>query len=620
MSSAPSADLFQPLKEDDPAVVGGYRLAAVLGAGGMGKVYLTYTPGGRPIALKVIRPEFSEDPEFRRRFQQEVHAAQRVQGLYTAPVIDCDTEGAQPWLATAYVPGPSLAHAVSRHGGLPLRSVLLLTVGVAEALHVIHGAGIVHRDLKPANVLLASDGPRVIDFGIARAADATALTGNGVTVGTPSFMAPEQAAAGTVTPATDIFALGQIAAYAAIGAPAYGDGPSHAVLYRIVHEDPDLSRLPEELRPLVTRCLSRDPADRPTLPEVIELCHELSPTPLRQGEDWLPQAVAGSITERLKLPEPAKTPPPQPTAPPTPTEHSPHTPPPGAAGPYAPTGFGPPSAPTQTAGSAPGMMPPGYRTPPPTPAPGYHTPPPVNHGTPPPFSHGTPPPFSSGGFVPTPPPVIGGPQPWGMPPQPKKRRPGLIVAASIVGAIVVLAVIGALVPDDSEKDDAKSPGTSSSGGGSSDGGSSGGKDRPDPKPVSYQGIDITDNYYVMLADAPPNPIDGEDSGASYSGGDLFYDYSDGADLENRLGTDNGKLVLLNNSQKGSLETCRGETRYTEEIGLDQLTNGSQVCVMSNSGHVAVATYRGKSGANDPSRYLTLDLTIWRNAEPPKDDE
>ncbi|MFD7840578.1 serine/threonine-protein kinase, partial [Streptomyces sp. NPDC059761] len=358
--SAPSADLFQPLRPDDPATVGGYRLTAVLGAGGMGKVYLSYTPGGRPIALKVIRPEFSEDPEFRRRFQQEVRAAQRVQGLYTAPVIDFDTEGTRPWLATAYVPGPSLAHAVAQYGRLPLRSVLLLAVGVAEALHVIHGAGIVHRDLKPANVLLAADGPRVIDFGIARAADATSLTGSGVSVGTPAFMAPEQASAGTVTAGTDIFALGQIVAYAAIGAPAYGEGSSHAVLYRIVHEDPDLSTLPEELRPLVTRCLSRDPADRPTLAEVIQMCHDLSPDPLRQGEDWLPRAVAGSITERLRLPEPAKTPPPQPAAAPTPTptEVSPQPPAQGAP-PATPAGLGVGAAPPPTPPRAPGRVTPG---------------------------------------------------------------------------------------------------------------------------------------------------------------------------------------------------------------------------------------------------------------------
>lgn len=160
----------------------------------MGKVYLSYTPGGRPVAIKVIRPEFGEDAEFRRRFAQEVQSAQRVQGLFTAPVIDADTDGAQPWLATAYVPGPSLADAVVAHGALPVETVLLLIAGMAEALHVIHGAGIVHRDLKPSNVLLAADGPRVIDFGIAHAADATSLTGSGVTIGTPSFMAPEQAA------------------------------------------------------------------------------------------------------------------------------------------------------------------------------------------------------------------------------------------------------------------------------------------------------------------------------------------------------------------------------------------------------------------------------------------
>ncbi len=426
MSSASSTDPFQPLKADDPAVVGGYRLAAVLGAGGMGKVYLSYTPGGRPLAIKVIRAEFGEDPEFRRRFQQEVRSAQRVQGLYTAPVIDSDTEGAQPWLATAYVPGPSLAHAVARHGGLPLRSVLLLTVGVAEALGVIHGAGIVHRDLKPANVLLAADGPRVIDFGIARAADTTALTGTGVSVGTPAFMAPEQAAAGTVTPATDVFALGQIAAYAAIGAPAFGEGPSHAVLYRIVHEDPDLSRLPDELRPLVSRCLSRDPADRPALADIIRMCHEISPEPLRQGEDWLPQEVAGSITERLRMPAPAPTPPPQPSAAPTPTEFAPGnapTPPPGGPT-YTPTGYAVASAPTQTgpgtpgAPGAPGSVPPGpwqrhaYQQ-------GHPTPPPQPSG----FQQ---PGFQQSGFQ----------QPgWGssgfQPAAPRRKRPGLVVGASI---------------------------------------------------------------------------------------------------------------------------------------------------------------------------------------------
>ncbi|MFH9499141.1 protein kinase [Streptomyces globisporus] len=614
MSSASSTDPFQPLKADDPAVVGGYRLAAVLGAGGMGKVYLSYTPGGRPLAIKVILAEFGEDPEFRRRFQQEVRSAQRVQGLYTAPVIDSDTEGAQPWLATAYVPGPSLAHAVARHGGLPLRSVLLLTVGVAEALGVIHGAGIVHRDLKPANVLLAADGPRVIDFGIARAADTTALTGTGVSVGTPAFMAPEQAAAGTVTPATDVFALGQIAAYAAIGAPAFGEGPSHAVLYRIVHEDPDLSRLPDELRPLVSRCLSRDPADRPALADIIRMCHEISPEPLRQGEDWLPQEVAGSITERLRMPAPAPTPPPQPSAAPTPTEFAPGnapTPPPGGPT-YTPTGYAVASAPTQTgpgtpgAPGAPGSVPPGawqrhaYQQ-------GHPTPPPQPSG----FQQ---PGFQQSGFQ----------QPgWGssgfQPAAPRRKRPGLVVGASIFGALVVLGVIGSLLPDDPDTSGKGDRATSSSAGAGSSGSGSADKARGkpvDPRPVSYQGIDVTANYALKLADHPPRPVEDEDSGVSYGKGD-FYFYRDELFGDERVGSANGKLVVLKNSQKGSLEVCRQETRFTEKIELEQLTSGSQICVLSKAGHIAVVTYRGKSGADDPSRYITIDLTVWRNAEEAK---
>uniref|UniRef100_UPI0039F5F001 serine/threonine-protein kinase n=1 Tax=Streptomyces sp. KLOTTS4A1 TaxID=3390996 RepID=UPI0039F5F001 len=307
--------VFKPLEGDDPRAVAGYRISARLGAGGMGKVYLSYTPGGRPVAIKVIRPELSEDAEFRRRFRQEVQSAQRVQGLYTAPVIDSDAEGDNPWLATAYVPGPALSAAVIEHGRLPSETVLLLVAGIAEALHVIHGAGIVHRDLKPSNVLLAADGPRVIDFGIARAADATSLTGSGVTIGTPSFMAPEQAAGRPCTPATDVFALGQVAAYAAIGKPAFGEGTSHGVLYRIVHERPDLTGLPEELRELVTRCLAKDPAERPSVMEVISLCQAANAeTVLRRPEDWLPRAVADDITQRAAAPAPVQTPPPAPVA------------------------------------------------------------------------------------------------------------------------------------------------------------------------------------------------------------------------------------------------------------------------------------------------------------------
>ncbi|MER7700508.1 serine/threonine-protein kinase [Streptomyces sp. NPDC096095] len=614
MNSAFSTDPFQPLKADDPAVVGGYRLAAVLGAGGMGKVYLSYTPGGRPLAIKVIRPEFSEDPEFRRRFQQEVRAAQRVQGLYTAPVIDSDTEGPQPWLATAYVPGPSLAHAVARHGRLPLRSVLLLTVGVAEALGVIHGAGIVHRDLKPANVLLAADGPRVIDFGIARAADTTALTGTGVSVGTPAFMSPEQAAVGAVTPATDVFALGQIAAYAAIGAPAFGDGPSHAVLYRIVHEDPDLGRLPAELRPLVTRCLSRDPADRPALGDILRMCHEISPEPLRQGEDWLPQAVAGSITERLRLPAPASTPPPPPSTAPTPTQFSPGPQEPGPdRHPYTPTGYAVAAAPTQTGPAAPGApgVPPGGPGVPGVPG---HWPRNTHPQGQPAPAHHHPSGFAQPGHRPPGSQQSGWGSPGVQPAAPRPVRTGLIVAASVVGALVVLGVIGALLPDDPDTS-GKGDRSRASNGGASQGGSGdeAGKEPVDPEPVSYKGIDVTANYALQLADHPPRPLEDEDSGVMYGKKD-FYFYRDSLFGDEQVGSANGKLVVLKNAQKGSLKVCREETRYTEKIGLDQLTSGSQICVLSKAGHIAVVTYRGKSGPNDPSRYITVDLTVWRNAE------
>ncbi|MEU6865808.1 serine/threonine-protein kinase [Streptomyces sp. NPDC046876] len=267
-----TTEVFGPLQGDDPRSVAGYRLAARIGAGGMGRVYLSHTPGGRPVALKVVRPELAEDPDFRRRFRREVEAARRVRGAYTAELIDADADGTQPWLATLYVPGPSLAEAVARRGPLPVPAVLWLMAGVAEALQAIHGAGVVHRDMKPSNVLLAADGPRVIDFGISLASGVSSHTAAGTAVGTPAFMAPEQAAGGEVTPATDVFALGQTAAFAALGETLYGDGPQLSVLYRIVHSAPDLSGLPEALRPLIARCLAADPAERATPAEIVHAC------------------------------------------------------------------------------------------------------------------------------------------------------------------------------------------------------------------------------------------------------------------------------------------------------------------------------------------------------------
>ncbi|MFJ3858522.1 serine/threonine-protein kinase [Streptomyces sp. NPDC090085] len=298
--------VFEPLQGDDPAVVGGFRLVARLGAGGMGRVYLSHTAGGRPVALKVVRAELAEDVSFRRRFRREVEAARRVRGAYTAELIDADVEGVPPWLATVYVPGPSLSEAVERRGPLPVAAVLWLMAGVAEALQVIHRAGVVHRDLKPSNVLLAADGPRVIDFGISLASGTTAATATGDAIGTPQYMAPEQALAGETSAATDVFALGQTAAYALLGEALYGGGPAVAVLFRIVHESPDLTRLPAQVRPLIARCLAADPADRATPAEIIRWCRQqLGEEARADGGPAVWREVAGpEVTVPAPLPEP----------------------------------------------------------------------------------------------------------------------------------------------------------------------------------------------------------------------------------------------------------------------------------------------------------------------------
>ena len=211
----------------------------------MGRVFLGVSPGGRPVAVKAIRAELAADPEFRTRFGREVAAARRVSGVYTAQVVDADVDGPVAWMATAYVPGPSLAEAVDTHGPLPEPSLLALAAGLAESLHAIHAAGVVHRDLKPSNVLLAEDGPRVIDFGISRAVEAaTMLTQAGLVVGSPGFMSPEQATGYEVGPPSDVFNLGAVLAFAATGEGPFGTGTTAAMLYRVVHGTPSLDRVP----------------------------------------------------------------------------------------------------------------------------------------------------------------------------------------------------------------------------------------------------------------------------------------------------------------------------------------------------------------------------------------
>src|SRR5690348_4441431 len=235
----------------------------------MGRVYLGRSPGGRQVAIKVIRPELAEDADFRARFAREVSAARKVSGIFTASVVDADLNGPVPWLATSYIAGPSLADAVATHGPMPESVVLRLTAGLAEGLSAIHAAGVVHRDLKPSNVLLADDGPRLIDFGISRSMETSALTQTGTVVGSPGFMSPEQTQGREVGPPSDIFSLGAVLTFAATGEGPFGQGSTVALLYRVVTSQPNTARLPGGLRPLAEHCLAKDPRQRPTAAQLL---------------------------------------------------------------------------------------------------------------------------------------------------------------------------------------------------------------------------------------------------------------------------------------------------------------------------------------------------------------
>ncbi len=282
--------MLEELLPGDPVQVGPYRLTGVLGSGGMGRVFLGWSSGGRPVAVKVIRPELASDPEFRARFRREVAAARTISGLYTALLVDTDTDSKMPWLATAYVDGPPLSEAVTRYGPLPAGSVRALAAGLAEALTAVHAQGLVHRDLKPSNVLLAADGPRVIDFGISRAADTTTVTSTGQSVGSPGYLSPEQAMGEDVGPASDIFSLGAVLAFAATGTGPFGAGSLPALVYRVVHQPPALDEVPAELRPLIERCLAKDPGDRPAAADLLAELADVQP-----GAQWLPAAITAAL-------------------------------------------------------------------------------------------------------------------------------------------------------------------------------------------------------------------------------------------------------------------------------------------------------------------------------------
>ncbi|MEV4790201.1 serine/threonine-protein kinase [Streptomyces tuirus] len=474
--------------------IGAYRLLARLGAGGMGHVYLARSERGRTVAVKLVREELAAQEEFRERFRQEVQAARRVGGYWTAPVLDADTEAAVPWVATGYVAGPSLQQVVGHdHGALPERTVRILAAGLAHALKDIHAAGIVHRDLKPSNVLVTIDGPRVIDFGIARALETVTdggLTRTGALVGSPGFMAPEQVRGDRITPACDVFCLGSVLAYAATGALPFGTANSgvHALMFRIAQEEPDLEGVPEGIADLVRDCLRKDPAARPSLDRVLErIGADDTVSDGRALDPWLPSALVAQLgrhavrlldaedpegagsAEEAGAPEPpagrqgsgpGENPGPGPTpehapaadessprpAPATAPAATPAPPPPGQPGEGPPVnhlptlvaGQGAPPAPRQLPAAQPQSPPPQpqLQTPqPPYPAYGY----PQQHPQPHPAYGGL------GSTPPYGPPPYGTAPPYG-PPQPQQpRRDGRSTALLVVIALVVALAAGGSV-------------------------------------------------------------------------------------------------------------------------------------------------------------------------------
>jgi serine/threonine protein kinase len=295
---------MDPLLPGEPNEVGRYRLLGRLGAGGMGQVFLGQSRGGRLVAVKLVHEGLAADPQFRRRLAQEVLAARSVGGFYTAQVVDADVEADRPWLATAYIAGPSLREAVERYGPLPQQAVQVLGAGLVEGLAVIHACRLVHRDLTPGNVILAADGPRIIDFGISQALDATMHTRS--VIGTPSFMSPEQVRGEYLGAASDVFSLGSVLAYAGTGRSPFGTGAVATVLYRLLNDEPDLAGLPDSFADILRTCLAKDPADRPPISELLDrLAVEGAAT-----SGWLPEQVTMLIDEHESATKPYSVKPP----------------------------------------------------------------------------------------------------------------------------------------------------------------------------------------------------------------------------------------------------------------------------------------------------------------------
>ena len=302
--------LMEVLQPGDPGSVGGYRLLGRLGAGGMGQVFLGVSPGGRKVAVKLIHQVHARDPQFRERFAHEIEAAQRVGGFHTAPVVDADPHADPPWMVTAYIEGPSLQEAVGRGGPLPPGTVRAVGAGLAEGLAAIHSRGLVHRDLKPGNVIMAADGPRIIDFGIARVLDATTgITATGGVVGTYAYMSPEQFRGEVAGPASDVFSLGSVLGFAATGRPPFGSDSALSIMYRVVNEPPDLAALADDqLRALITACLAKSSLARPAVQAILAALSGPGP------ESAVRRAPVGAAPTAVGYEMPTQTPAPAPVA------------------------------------------------------------------------------------------------------------------------------------------------------------------------------------------------------------------------------------------------------------------------------------------------------------------
>jgi serine/threonine protein kinase len=591
---------FEPTSPGDPAAVSGYRISARLGAGAHGRVYFAHAPGGQPVALTVIRPELAGQPGFAARFHRAAQAAGRVRGPFTVPVLGSGKEGERYWIASAYVPAVALHDAVRGAGTLPTGVVLRLVAGIAEGLRAIHHADVVHGDLRPSNVLLTADGPCVKDYGIARTSDAAPLTGTAAADGGPVFLSPEQAAGRPSLPATDVFALGQLAAYASIGSAPFGDGPAHTVLPRVQQEEPDLSELPGELREIVTRCLIKAPALRPSPAQIIAMCGQASPEATRPGP-WLPPSLLAALLPAPTAPPPT-APPPVPEGGPGRAPALPPEPPP-PLGPPAPAH--PPGAPPSTARPVAGSGRARLRT---TGGPGG--PPPHPPGFPR-YPQDRPRPAQ-----------LRFPLPLPLPRRPPASRTTgvLAVAAGLVVAVATgVALVGGF------DGDGRVPGAGRGGArpsaaapttvpapGTGDGPVLGmppgtGPPGPDPTPeprqsARYLGVEVPAGQSVSLEREPLEVRPGT------LGGD--FGYTDRADAF-ATDPDHGSLALLSPGRPGTPAGCGAGAARLSSVPRRLVTGGSRLCVRSVDGSTAVVTFRQLTPPGTPDPYVTIDVVVWR---------